>query len=183
MLRGDEALHELEALGDLLAGLLALGDAERFGQLLRRGGEIDAGEHEADGFRTHAGREGVAVLFLRFAIFGLAQQLLVQERGLARIDHEVILIIDDALELPGGHVHHEAEAAGHALEEPDVRDGHGQFDVAHALAAHARQRHLDAATVADHALVLDPFVLSARALPVLGRTENAFAEETAFFPA
>ena len=135
----------------------------------------------ADRFRAHLGGEGVAVLFLRFAIFGLAQELAGQQRGLARIDHDVILVIDDALELAGGHVQHQAEAARHALEEPDVRDRHGQFDVAHALAAHARQRHFHAATVADDALVLDAFVLSAGAFPVLGRTENAFAEESALF--
>ena len=62
-----------------------------------------------------------------------------------------------------------------------MRDRHGQFDVAHALAAHAGQRHFDAATVADHALVLDALVLAAGALPVLGRTENALAEEAALF--
>ena len=138
-------------------------------------------EHEADRLRAHLGGEGIAVLFLRFAILGLAQELAGQERGLARIDDEVILIIDDALELAGGHVHDQAEAAGHALEEPDVRDGHGQLDVAHALAAHARQRHFHAATVADDALVLDALVLSAGALPVLGRTEDALAEEAALF--
>ena len=102
-----------------------------------------------------------------------------RERRLARIDHDVILVIDDALELARGHVEHQAEARGHALEEPDVRDRHGQFDVAHALAAHARQRHFDAATVADDALVLDALVLSAGAFPVPDRTENALAEQAA----
>src|ERR1019366_7216418 len=77
------------------------------------------------------------------------------------------------------HVHDQAQPARHALEEPDVRHRNGQLDVPHALAADARQRHFHAATVADHALVLDPFVLPARAFPILGRTENAFAEESA----
>src|SRR5213075_1192171 len=64
-----------------------------------------------------------------------------------------------------------------ALEEPDVRDGRGQVDVAHALAAHLLPRHLDAAALADDALVADTLVLAAVALPVLGRTEDALAEE------
>ena len=122
-----------------------------------------------------------AVLFLRFAIFDFVQELRFRERRLARIDHDVVLVIDDALELAGAHVEHQAEPGRHALVEPDVRDRHGQLDVAHALAAHARQRHLDAATIADHALVLDPLVFSAGALPVAGRTENALAKQAALF--
>src|SRR2546423_1566466 len=47
----------------------------------------------------------------------------------------------------------------------------------HALAALLRARHLDAAALADDALVADPLVLAAVALPVLGRTEDALAEE------
>src|SRR5581483_11253906 len=39
----------------------------------------------------------------------------------------------------------------------------------------------DAATVADHAAVLDPFILAAGAFPVLDGTENALAEEAALF--
>jgi hypothetical protein len=58
---------------------------------------------------------------------------------------------------------------------------HGEFDVAHALAAHARQRHFDAATVADDAAMLDALVLAAGTFPVLDGTENAFAEQAALF--
>ena len=56
-------------------------------------------------------------------------------------------------------------------------DGGGQVDVAHPLAADLRAGHLDAAALADDALVADPLVLAAVALPVLGRTEDALAEE------
>jgi hypothetical protein len=49
--------------------------------------------------------------------------------------------------------------------------------VAHALAAHLRARDLDAAALADDALVADALVLAAVALPVLGRTEDALAEQ------
>src|SRR5207248_7990303 len=56
-------------------------------------------------------------------------------------------------------------------------DGRGQLDVAHALAAHAAVRHLDAAAVADHPLVLHAAVLAAGALPVLLRPEDALAEQ------
>ncbi len=59
--------------------------------------------------------------------------------------------------------------------------GHGQLDVPHALAADAGQRHFDAATVADHAAVLDPLVLAAGAFPVLDRAEDALAKQAALF--
>src|SRR5665213_2974516 len=49
--------------------------------------------------------------------------------------------------------------------------------MAHALAAHPRQGDLDAAFLADDALVLHPLVLAAQALVVLGRTEDAGAEQ------
>ena len=85
--------------------------------------------------------------------------------------------VEDLLQLLGGDVQHVADAARDALEEPDVADGSGQVDVAHALAAHLRARHLDAAALADDALVADALVLAAVALPVLGRTEDLLAEE------
>src|SRR6185369_9722917 len=78
-----------------------------------------------------------------------------------------------------GHVEDETDARRHALEEPDMADRHGQFDVAHAFAADARERDFNAAAVADHAAVLDAFILSAGAFPVLDRAENAFAEQAA----
>ncbi len=66
---------------------------------------------------------------------------------------------------------------GQRLQEPDVRDRRGELDVAHALAAHLGQRHLDAALFADQALVLHALVLAAQALVVLDRSEDARAEQ------
>src|SRR5262249_7777046 len=77
----------------------------------------------------------------------------------------------------GLHVEQGPEAGRHRLEEPDMDDGRGQLDVAHALAAHPAVRDLDAAAVADHALVLHAAVLAAGAFPVLFRPEDALAEE------
>src|SRR5213075_3541501 len=70
-----------------------------------------------------------------------------------------------------------ADAARDALEEPDVADRGGQVHVAHPLAADLGARDLHAAALADDALVADPLVLAAVALPVLGRTEDPLAEE------
>ena len=70
-----------------------------------------------------------------------------------------------------------AQARRHRLEEPDVDDRRGQVDVAHALAADAAVRDLDAAPVADDALVLHALVLAAEALPVALGTEDPLAEQ------
>ena len=58
-----------------------------------------------------------------------------------------------------------------------MNDRRGQLDVAHPLAADPAVRHLDAAAVADHPLVLHPSVLAASAFPVLFGTEDPLAEE------
>src|SRR5215210_1213732 len=49
--------------------------------------------------------------------------------------------------------------------------------MAHALAPHAAERHLDRALLADDALVLHALVLAAQALVILDRPENARAEQ------
>src|SRR4029077_16976486 len=85
--------------------------------------------------------------------------------------------VQDLLELARGDVEQVADAARHALEEPDVRDRRGEVDVTHALAAHLLPRHLDAAALADDPLVTDALVLAAVALPVARRPEDALAEE------
>ena len=95
----------------------------------------------------------------------------------ARIDDHVGFEVEHALQFAERDVEQVADAARQALEEPHVRAGAGQFDVAQTLAAHARQRDFDAALVADDAAVLHALVLAAQALPVLGGTEDAGAEQ------
>src|SRR4029079_5596966 len=85
--------------------------------------------------------------------------------------------VDDLLEVLRGEVEQVAEARRHTLEEPDVRDGRGQLDVAHALTTDLRAGHLDAAALADDALEAHALVLAAVALPVPGGTEDLLAEQ------
>ena len=151
-------------------------------QLLDLLAQIHLRQRFAHRFRAHLGDERFrAVGFAGFAIFVFAEQLVLLERRGARINHHVILVIDHAFEIARGHVEHQADARRHALEEPDVADRHGQFDVAHALAANAGQRHFDAATVADDAAMFDALVFAAGTFPVLDGTEDAFAEQAALF--
>ena len=57
-------------------------------------------------------------------------------------------------------------------------NGHHQLDVSAALTAHFLLSDLDAATVADDALVANALVLAASTLVVLRGTEDALAEES-----
>src|SRR5699024_7316483 len=64
------------------------------------------------------------------------------------------------------------------LEVPDVRNRGGQLDVAHPLSSHLGLGDFNSAAIAYDALVSDPLVLSAVALPVLHRSEDSLAEKS-----
>ena len=174
----DERLDQLEPLGEFFR--LELGSrfrdflAQVRGHLL----EIEGFEHFADRFRADHGGEAVGTeLVLRLGVFLFAQQLTVLERGEARLKHDVIFEIEDALEVLERHVEQKPDARRQRFQKPDVRDRRRQLDMAHALAPHARQRHLDRALLADDALVLHPLVLAAQAFVVLDRAKDARAEQ------
>ena len=104
-----QSLEQLDPFGDLLADLFALGFGHRDLQHFDLLSEIHFRQRFAHGFRAHLGEERLgAVGFAGFAILMFAQQLILLERRLAWIDHDVILVIDDALELAGAHVEHQA---------------------------------------------------------------------------
>ena len=177
--RSQEALDDLHATSDLLLDLLGAGRAELVAEVLDRGGEIHLLEELLEGFGAHAGLEGVrAVLFDGAAVGFLVEEFLFFHAGGARVDDQVLLVVDDLLELAGGHVEHQRQTAGHALQEPDVGDRDGEADVAHALATDAGDGDFDAALVADDVLVLHLLVLAAVAFVVADRSEDALAEET-----
>ena len=175
-------MSDLETLRELLLVLLGTGCSELFFESNDQRRKIALAEKFLDGGGTHAGLEGsVAVGVFRFAEFIFSEKLADFEGGVALFGDDVIFIVNHALQLAGAHVEHEADAGRHALVEPDMGNWHGQFDVAHALATDAAEGHFDAATVADHALVLDALVFTAGAFPVTGGSEDPLAEETAFF--
>ena len=173
-----ERLDDLQALGELLVldvgfGLLHF-DAQARLELF----ELKPLQQFADRFGAdHGGEAVLAVFVLRLQVLVFRQQLTVLERGQTRLQHDVIFKIQDPLEILQRHVEQQADARGQRLEEPDMRDGGGQFDMAHALAPDPRQRHFDRALFADDALVLHALVLAAQALVILDRPENARAEQ------
>ena len=122
------------------------------------------------------------IFLLEFAVLFFGQHLVFLElRHFARIDADECLEVQNALEIAHGDIEQVADAARQALEEPHVRAGRSQLDVAEALAADLAERHFDAALVADHAAVLHALVLAAEALPVGDGTENLGAEQAVAF--
>src|SRR5690606_34994972 len=73
---------------------------------------------------------------------------------------------------------HHAQARRQALEEPDVRNRAGQFDVAHAFAANLAYCDFNAAFFADDATMLQALVLAAKAFVVFDRAKDLGAEQT-----
>src|SRR5258706_1373960 len=196
----DDLLVAVQADRELLARLRADAGLDRFGGLLTLRRELVDGLLQV---RLELGHLG---LDLALELLGLALVLLAQAARLgldvsAQPDRALVLVhvqarehvlaglfvdvgddvvgeVKDLLEVARRHVEKQPHAAGDALEVPDVADRRRELDVAHALAAHFGPRHLDAALVADDALVAVPLVLSAVALPVPRGTEDALAEKT-----
>ena len=157
----------------LAGGFLELG-----AQLLGLALEVDIGQHLADRLGADIGGEGIhAVGVLRVHELFLGQHLTVGEIRQARLDHHVVLEIEHPLQIAQRHVEHQPDARGQRFQEPDMRAGRGQLDMAHALAPDLLQRDLDAAFLADDAAVLHALVLAAQALVILDRAEDARAEQ------
>src|SRR5688572_15545508 len=176
-----EAVDHLQPLGVLQLLLdRVLGahlHAQLFGQLL----DVDAAQQLLDRLGAHLRAELRPVVLAGLAELLLVEQLVLLELRLTRIDDDVALEVEDALEIAQGDVEQVADAARQPLEEPHVADRRGQRDVAEALAPHLGLRDLDAALVADHAAVLHALVLAAQALPVGDRPEDLGAEQAVAF--
>ena len=176
--RALEALEDLQALGELLDLGFGPGLGQVLAQRLDLAVDVDAAQQLADRLGAHQRAEVVAVLLGLGDEVVLGHQLPLLQGREAGVDHAVGLEVQHALDVAQRHVEHHAHAGRQALQEPDVRGRAGELDVAHALAPHLGQRHLDAALLADHATVLQALVLAAQALVVLDRSEDLGAEET-----
>ena len=172
-----ESLDDFQTLQDthllLAGGLLHLGS-----QLSAELVEVDLLQQVLNGLSTHRSLELVAVALAHLAVLFLGQQLLLFQRGQTGVGDDIACKVEDLLQQAGADVQHQADAAGDALEVPDVAHRSGQLDVAHTLTADLGLGHLDAAAVADLALITDALILAAVALPVLGRSKNALAVQT-----
>src|SRR4029077_18487836 len=140
--------------------------------------EVEALKQLADRLGADRRREGIlAEIVLRLDVVFLGQKLERLQRGQPGLEHDVVLEIENPLEILERHVEQKADARGQRLKEPDMSDRRGKLDMAHALAPDLGERHLDAALLANDALVLHALVLAAQALIVLHRAEDARAEQ------
>ena len=182
--------HPLGLIAGLLEGLddlqtfdqanlfLAAGSAQFLMQLSGEDIEVDRFEQFENGLRAHTGvKRFTAVLGHGFAVLRLRDEFFAGKVRLLRIEHHVGGKIQHLLDIAGFHVEHEAHAGRRAPEIPDVGAGGGQFNVPHALTAHLGAGHFDAAAVADDTAITDFLIFAAVTFPVLGRPEDAFAEE------
>ena len=172
-----ERLEHLQALGDLLDLGVRAGGLEFLAQLVDLVIDVERLEQRADALGAHVGVEVVTVLLELGQVVVFGQQLRAVQRRQAGVGHDECFEVQHALDVAQRHVEHHAHPRRQRLQEPDVRHRRGEFDVAHALAAHLGQRHLDAALLADHAAVLQALVLAAQALVVLDRPEDLGAEQ------
>ena len=178
-----EGLDDLQALGILQPLLHRSLGAHLLAQLGRHGFDFNPLQQFLDCLGAHHGLEAAgAELLIEFAELGFVlDDLALFHRSFAGFDHDVGLEVEHGLKLAQRDVEDVPDAAGQSLEEPHVRAGRSQLDVAQALAADLRQRDFHAALVADHAAVLHALVLAAETLPIGDRPEDARAEQAIAF--
>src|SRR5215472_289438 len=173
-----ESFEHFQALG-VLDALLERGIRLHFlAQFVGKLVDFHAAKQFLDGFRAHLGGELAGIFLLEFAILFFRQDFtLAKNRDFTGIDNHEGLKVQDALEVAHGNVQQVTDAAGQALEEPHMRAGRSQLDVAEALAADFAERHFDAALVANHSAVLHALVLTAQTFPVGDGPENLRAKQ------
>ena len=126
---------------------------------------------------AHSGVEVVLILLPQFPVLFLRENLILGQRRIAGVRHNIRGKVEHLFQNPGGQVQKQAHPGGNPLEIPDVRDRRGQFNVAHPLPADVGPGDLYAAAVTDFALIADLLILAAVALPVLGGAKDPFTEQ------
>src|SRR5262249_54104579 len=131
-----EGFENLQALRVFNALLEARIDFHFLAELIGEFVHVNAAEKFLDGFRAHLGDKLAGVFLRELAIFLFLKDLTLLEDGdFVRINDYERFEIEDALEIAHGDIEQIADAAGQALEEPDVRAGRSQLNVAEAFAA------------------------------------------------
>src|SRR3989338_6533968 len=178
----EEGFHDLQTLDDLFRLQFAGGFFQISAKLLCGGLKINRGQHFTDRFGADIGGESVgAILVLRVEIFFFGQLLLIGQVGQTRLDHDVVFEIQHTLQIPQGHVEHQADPAGQRFQEPDVGDWGRQFDVAHPFTADLLQRDFNTAFFADNAAIFHALVFAAQAFVILDRAKDTRAEQAVTF--
>ena len=124
----------------------------------------------------------IATNFPAYSGSSCALALVGDDLALLEIGHFAVIdnnesLEKDAFQLAQSNVQQVADARRQALKRTTRESRAGQFDMAQAFAAHARQRNFDAALIANHAAVLHALVLAAQAFPIGDRSEDAGAKQ------
>ncbi|MCG3775707.1 MAG: hypothetical protein JW395_2550 [Nitrospira sp.] len=150
--------------------------------LIPLGIDVDLAEQLPNGIGTDTDFVGAGVVCgLELTKLFLRDQLFLRQICRSRIDADIALEIENALQPLEAHVEQGSDPARHALEEPNMRNRRRKFDMAHALSEDFGLNDLDPALVADDAAVFHALVLAAVALPILDRAENFRAKQSVFF--
>ena len=178
---GAEGIDDLQALQHLLLAMLRRLAHDGRAQFLGRAVDVETLQQVTDGGGPDVALERRVAFGLRLLaqreVLVFVEQLALTHFLRARIDDDVVRIVDHLLEVTERDIEQVAHRGRQGLEEPDVRNRHSQFDVTHALAPDLAERDFHAAAVTDHAAIADSLVLTAVAFPVLDRTEDALAEQ------
>ena len=180
VVRFAERLDDLQPLDHLLAFGFRAHLAHIGVERCAEGLQVDRLEQFADRLGAHA-RAEVRKLVVQFPVPFFLQQLLHGQLGAARIQHHVGIEVQHSLQIPQGHVQQVADPAGHAFEEPHVRNRAGQLDVPQPLAPHLGLDHLHSAFLAGDAPVLHALVFAAIALIIVNGAEDLRAEQAVRF--
>ncbi len=126
-----ERVHDAQPLGVLDTLLQAGVGLHFFAQLVAELIDVDVAQELFDRFGAHRGAELPGIFGLQLAEFFFRQELaFLDARHFARFDHHEGLEIENALEIAHGDIEQVANARGQAFEEPYVRTGRSQFDMA-----------------------------------------------------
>src|SRR5258706_2433856 len=89
--------------------------------------------------------------------------------------------VQHPLQVARRDVEQQAQPAGRALDEPDMRNRRSQLDVAHSIAPDLRSRHFDAAFIANHTFIAYTLVFSTITFPILLWAKYFLTEKTITF--
>ncbi len=121
--------------------------------------------------------EVVAVLFRFGQVVVVGHDLTALERCHAGFNNAPCFEIKHTLNVAQCHVEHHTQTGRQALQEPNMRNRAGQFDVAHAFATHLGYGDFHTAFFADNPAMLQALVLAAKALVIFDRTKDLGAEQ------
>ena len=162
-----EGVNHLKPLGQLLPLGYRVGLTDFLSQLLGKFLQLNLAQQLLYRFCAYAHLEALAVLLPQLAIPFFAQQFVHAQRGIARINHNIAVEIENFLQFFQGEIKEVTHLAGQTLQKPYMGNGGCQFYMAHAFSSHFGLNYLNPTFFADYSPMFHTFVLAAIALVVL----------------